>query len=359
LENYLANYRGSVILVSHDRVFLNHTVNRIIEIDEHTRNSVLFTGNYDAYTTEKARRVETWRTDYASQQDELKTLRRLLKSKTGTTTQKRNIRTKDGDRFIKHFKDQTADKTLSREASNLEERLRRIEADPIPQPPRPITLSADYDPATLRGHFPVTLSNLSLRYGERVILDNVSLSITAGERLAITGENGAGKSTLIKLIAGEISPDSGTVTIAPSVQSGYLPQVDELPEGDTLIAAYGNGLPGSYEDHKAALISSGFFTYEQLATPSSGASSGQRRKVQLARLIAQQANVLLLDEPTNHLSLDVVESIETALDNFIGTVIVVSHDRRFLERFGGKRLHLANGSLHEVAPDYASSSRPR
>ncbi|MEO1443645.1 MAG: ABC-F family ATP-binding cassette domain-containing protein, partial [Chloroflexota bacterium] len=280
LEDYLAAYQGSVLLVSHDRVFLNRTVNRIIEIDEHSRTAVLFSGNYEAYTAEKARRLAKWREDYAQQQDELKTLRRLLKRKTSTTTQKRNIRTKDGDKFIKHFKDQTADKTLAREAASLEERLSRIEADPIPQPPRSVALSPDYDPATLRGHFPVMLDHLSLRYGQHVILDNVSLSIGAGERLAIVGENGAGKSSLLKLIAGEIAPDSGSVTTAPSVRLGYLPQVDALPDGDTLIAAYGNGLPGGYEDHKAALISSGFFTYEQLNTPINGTSAGQRRKIQ-------------------------------------------------------------------------------
>lgn len=341
-----------MLVVSHDRVFLNRIANRIIEIDEHSRQAVVFTGNYDAYAAAKSLRMKQWREDYAQQQDEIKNLRRLLKSKTNTTSQKRNVRTNDGDKFIKHFKDQTADKTLSREAGQLEERLRRIEANPIPQPPRAITLSADYDPATLHGHFPITLSHVRLRYDARVILDDVSLNVEAGERIVITGVNGAGKSTLMKIIAGEAVADSGDVVIASSVRLGYLPQVDAVPMGDddTLIGLYGRGLSGGYEDHKADLIKSGFFTYEQLSIPARVASAGQRRKAQFALLIAQRANVLLLDEPTNYFSLDLVELIEQALADFDGTIIAISHDRYFLQRFRGRHLNLAAGVLRQSNP---------
>ena len=342
LEGYLADYRGAVLVVSHDRVFLNRTVTRIIEIDEHIREAVSYSGDYDAYATEKMQHVERWRADYAEQQDEIKQLRRALKGKQAHPN-KRNIQTSDGDKFIKHFKDQTADKSQARDVNALEERLRRIEADPIPQPPKPLDISPDLDPAELRGSFPVSLRGVQKRYGETVILRDVTVSVGAGERLTITGANGAGKSTLLRLIVGHEQPDAGEVTLASSARLGYLPQVDELPPGETLIEVYGYGLPGDYETHKADLISSGFFTYPQLSTPVSGMSAGQRRKVQLARLIAQRANVLLLDEPTNHLSLDVLEAFEKALDDFPGTVIAVSHDRRFLERFGGARLRLTAG----------------
>lgn len=339
LEDYLAAYRGAVMLVSHDRTFLNRTVNRIIEIDEHTRRATSYAGDYDAYAAEKARRLAQWRADYAAQQDEMHALRRLLKSKRGTSA-KRHVKTSDGDKFIKHFKDQTADKTLARDLRSAEERLRRLEADPVPRPPRLLTINPDFDPAELRGHFPLTVSRVSKAYAGRCVLADFSLTVGTGERVAVTGANGAGKSTLLRLIVGVEAPDAGTITLAPSVRLGYLPQTDDLPPGETLIDAYSAGLAGGYEDHKADLISSGFFTYPELRAPVSGMSAGQRRKVQLARLIAARANLLLLDEPTNHLSLDVVEAFEAALDDFTGTVIAVSHDRRFLARFGGRDVAL-------------------
>lgn len=339
LEDFIAAYRGAVLVVSHDRAFLNRTVTHVLEIDSHTHEAALFTGNYDAYAVEKARRMQQWRDDYARQQEEIKQLRGAIKARSGTPA-KRNIRASDGDKFIKHFKDQTADKSQARDVHNAEERLRRIEADPVPRPPKPLMLDTALHPATLRGHYPVTLAGVSKCYAGRQVLDGVSVTVGAGERIAITGANGAGKSTLLRIIAGESTADAGTVTIAPSVRLGYLPQTDTLPDGDTLMGAYSAGLDGTYEDHKANLIGSGFFTYPELNTPVAGMSAGQRRKVQLARLVAQQANVLLLDEPTNHLSFDIIEAFEAALDDFRGTVIAVSHDRRFLARFGGRVLHL-------------------
>jgi macrolide transport system ATP-binding/permease protein len=324
---------------------LNRTVDRILDIDEHTHEANLFTGNYDSYVVQKDQHLKKWRNQYDEQQVELKMLRHLLKSKATTTNQKRNIRSSDGDKFIKHFKDQTADKTLSRQVGNLEERLRQLENDRLLAPPKPLTINTELDPTMLAANFPITVSGIYKSFEGRVLLNNVSFSVGAGEQIAITGANGIGKSTLIKLIVGEIIPDAGNITIAPSVRLGYLPQSDNLPHGDTLIEAYSYGLDGNYEEHKASLVGSGLFYYEQLHTLISRASAGQRRKIQLARLIAQRPNVLILDEPTNYLSLDVLESFETAINDFTGTVIAISHDRRFLENYNGVSLTLENGQL--------------
>ncbi len=341
LEAYLADYRGGVLAVSHDRAFLKATVTRVVEIDAYTRTASSYLGDYDAYTVAKAGELDRWRRDYDEQQAEIKALQMTLKAARGDG-RARHIKVSDGDKFIKHFKGQTADKTQAREIGQVAERLDRIQADPIPKPPKPLVISPDLDPAALHGTIPVVVRDVVVRYGERAVLDGVSLTVGNGERVAITGPNGAGKSTLVKVIAGEIRPEAGGVTLAGSVRLGVLPQTKDLPPGDTLIAVYGHGLPGDYEEHKAALISSGLFRYPELSAPTSGMSAGQRRKVLLARLIAMGANVLLLDEPTNHLSLDVLEAFEAALADFPGAVVAVSHDRRFLARFDGREFRLGD-----------------
>lgn len=339
LEQTLMSYNGGLLVISHDRAFLNRTVNRILEIDEHTRSAKLYTGNYDAYAHTKRQQRQRWEQDYAAQQEEMHMLRRLIKGK-AQPTPKRNIKTSDPDKFIKHFKNATADKTHARDLNAAEEKLRRLEADAIPRPPKPLQISPELDPTELRGKFPVQVHEVCKAYGEQRVLAGISLTVGAGERWVITGENGSGKSTLLQLIAGEAQPDSGTVMLAPSVRLGYLPQVDTLPVGGTLIETYSAGLAGTYEEHKAALIGSGFFTYAELGTPAASLSAGQRRKVQLARLMAARANVLLLDEPTNHISFDVLEGFEAALQAFGGTVIAVSHDRRFLQALDWRELSL-------------------
>ncbi|MEO0564805.1 MAG: ATP-binding cassette domain-containing protein, partial [Chloroflexota bacterium] len=339
LEATLRAYSGAVLVVSHDRAFLNAFTTRIIEIDRHTRTATSHPGNYDAYAANKAAQAHKWREDYDRQQDEIKTLQSAIRSNRGLPT-KRNIKTSDGDKHIKHFKGQTADKTHTRDLNSLEDRLRRIQADPVPRPPRPLVISPEIDPAALHGDAPVVVQRVCVAYDAKPILRDVSFTLHARERLAITGENGAGKSTLLRVIVGEHQPDAGSVSLAKSVRLGYLPQTDTLSPDQSLIEAYGDGLPGDYEDHKAALIGEGWFTYPELDTRTGALSAGQRRKVQLARLAAMNANVLVLDEPTNHLSLDVLEAFEHALETFPGVVIAVSHDRHFLRRFGGERLTL-------------------
>ena len=347
LENFLMAYRGSLLVVSHDRVFLNRAVTRIIELEQHTRRAVSYPGNYEDYAVEKARRRAQWQQDYAAQQAERKRLQNLLKQQQNTPL-KRNIKTSDGDKFIKHFKDQTADKTQARNVNALQEQLHRLEADRLPTPPKDLHINPSLDADALHTRIPIELRNITKSYGDTPILHNLSLSVAADEKLSVTGPNGSGKSTLLKIILGLVQPDAGSVSLSAAVKPGYLPQIDRLFTAGTLIDVYGADLPGTYEDHKADLISSGLFTYPELSTPVSAASNGQRRKLQLARLIATQPNILLLDEPTNHLSLDVLEAFERALHAFPGAVIAISHDRRFLQHFSQRQLILRGGQLQTI-----------
>ncbi len=344
LEDYLRGYRGAMLIVSHDRQFLNRTVNAILEIEEHSRQAKHYAGDYDAYL--EARELERcrWQEDYERQQETIKTLRQEIK--TSARQVAHNRAPKDNDKFLKGFKQGRVAIAVARRVHSAEEQLERILADPIPKPPEDLCFAADFDPSTLKGHYPLAASGLSKAFGGRRILDDVTFAVNTRSRIALVGPNGAGKSTLLKLLAGLEAPDGGEVYINPQVRIGYLDQEQEtLIPDQTVFETYRAGLPAEDQPLISALIGSGLFRYEELGRKIRELSSGQKRKLQIARLIAERANCLLLDEPTNYVSFDILEALETALRAFPGPVIAVSHDRRFLGRFGAEIWELRGGKL--------------
>jgi len=334
LEEYVQGYHGGVLVVSHDRHFLNRTVDSIVEIEEHSRAAKFYSGNYDVYAQVKAQERARWIEEYQNQQEEIWELRRAIKSKARQVAHNRAPR--DGDKFLKAFKEGRVQDTIARNVRNAEERLRRIEEDPVPKPPQELTINSDFAPQDLPSHTPLVLSNVRKAYGDTVVLHAVDCALDADSRIVIVGPNGAGKSTLLKILAGIEQPDTGEVTAAPSVVIGHLDQEQEtLEEQGTLFEAYRAGRVGDPEEFKADLLRYGLFVYDDLRQPVATLSVGQKRKLQIARLIAQRANLLLLDEPTNHISLDVLEEFERALLAFPGPIVAISHDRRFIQRFAG------------------------
>jgi macrolide transport system ATP-binding/permease protein len=215
----------------------------------------------------------------------------------------------------------------------------------------------------------VQVNAVSKGFGPLTVLHEVTLSIREGDRLGLVGPNGAGKSTLLRLLAGQERPDEGTVSLAPSVVVGYLEQepgtrpddpADPADPAETLFEAYRRGLLGLEGALRADLVRHGFFRHQDLDRRVRDLSAGQRRKLQLARLVATGANLLLLDEPTNHLDFPTLEAFEEALQGFPGPVLAVSHDRRFIERFGGQAWELAEGHLVPLeAPDATPSGVAR
>ncbi|MEZ4619761.1 MAG: ABC-F type ribosomal protection protein [Caldilineaceae bacterium] len=352
LEGYLQSYNGSVLVVSHDRNFLNATVTTIVEIQEHNREAKVYSGNYDFYAEVKVQEREKWVESYWAQQEEIRELRKLMKSKARTNPFARAPR--DNDKFAYTFKGETLQKSLSRDIRSAEEKLRRIEEDPIPKPPSALTINPDFDPQVLTAKTPITVTNVSKAYGGQRVLDNVTCTVEATSRIVIIGPNGAGKSTLLKIMAGELAPDNGAVDVATSVVMGHLDQEQEtlVTEG-TLFDVYRNGRVGDPEEFKAELLGYGLFTWPDLGKSAAVLSVGQKRKLQIAGLIAQQANLLLLDEPTNHISLDVVEEFEKALLDFPGPVVAISHDRRFIERFANEIWEMRDGQLTRFMGDWA------
>jgi macrolide transport system ATP-binding/permease protein len=345
LESYLANFRGGLLAVSHDRHFLNQTVSSIIEIDEHSKESKFYSGSYSFYAEVKAQERAKWVESYWAQQEEIWELRKTIKTKARQVGHPSRA-PRDGDKFVVYFKSQRVDDAVARNVRSAEERLRRIEEDPIPKPPRPLEINPTFDPAAMVSRTPLSASNLHKRYGQQVVLGGVDLTIDAHSRVVIVGPNGAGKSTLLRMLAGEEMPDEGNVTRSASVILGYLDQEQQtLDAHATVYESFRGGRTGDYEEFKAELLGYGLFSYPELAKQVEALSVGQKRKLQIARLLAQRANLLLLDEPTNHISLDVLEQFEHALGEFAGPVVAVSHDRRFIQRFGREIWELDGGKL--------------
>ncbi len=351
LEDTLAAWRGALLVVSHDRAFLNRTVNVIVEIDEHTHAAVRYTGDYDAYLRAKAQARRRWEEDYARQQEEIRALRLEMNTTARSVGHNRPM---DGDKLLRFHKKTRVQITVARRMNSAEEKLRRIEENPVPEPPEPLRFDPDFDPQDLKSHWPLTASGLGRRFGARWVLRDVTFALGPRSRIVLTGPNGAGKSTLLRLLAGIDAPDEGSVTINPQVRVGYLDQGQPFAETDrSLLEVYRDGTPGEEQHAITDLLASGLFRYEELRQPVRELSSGQQRKLQIARLIAARANLLLLDEPTNTVSFDVLEALEDALRAFPGPVIAASHDRRFIERFGGEVWALDEGRL---APQTAEIS---
>jgi macrolide transport system ATP-binding/permease protein len=345
LEGYLAAYRGGILMVSHDRQFLNRIVNRICEIDEHEHQLKEYTGNYDAHVEVKAAERRKWEEEYERQQDEIRDLRKRIKE--AATHARRNYHTpRDNDRFIKHYYEQSVQRTQSRTTKTAEVQLARIQTDPIPKPPEILRVSSHFQGKAIESREVLRIQGVSKSWGERRVLDCVELTVTPDARIVLVGPNGAGKSTLLKLILGQERPDSGEIQIAPGARIGYLPQDPEgLDPAKTVLESYRYGQVGYEGEFVGRLLGYGLFRLEDMFKTVRQLSLGQQRKLEIACLMAQAPNVLLLDEPTNYISLDVLEAFEAAILNFPGPVLAISHDRWFIQRFGGIRWELDHGQL--------------
>ncbi len=345
LEDYLAEYRGGILVVSHDRQFLNRTVNRICEIDEHSRRLKEYTGNYDAYVEARVVERRKWEEEYARQQEEIGDLRKRVKE--AASHARRNYhKPRDNDRFAKHYFEQSVERTQSRTIRAAEVELARIEADPIPKPPEILRVNSHFQGVAIKSREVLRLRGVSKSWGQRPLLRAVELTLAPGARVVLVGPNGSGKSTLLKLIMGLEQPDGGEIRVAPGARIGYLPQdPEDLDPAKTVLETYRYGQVGYEGEFVGRLIGYGLFRLEDMQKRVRQLSLGQQRKLEIARLMARGPNILLLDEPTNYISLDVLEAFEAAILAFPGPVLAISHDRWFIQRFGGERWELDQGDL--------------
>jgi macrolide transport system ATP-binding/permease protein len=357
LEATLSRYAGALLMVSHDRQFLNKTVTGILDIDEHSHRAKHYTGDYDAYLAAKIHERAAWEDSYAAQQEELHDLQHALKTDAREVNAGKPTKKVAGDKFAKGFFKGRTEVAVSRRVENVRERIARIESEPIPKPPKPLAFAPSFDPSALESRAPLAVAGLSKGYGGRALFADVSFALTARARIALVGENGAGKSTLMRVLAGVEKPDSGSVSVHPRVLLGYLDQdAAALNPAQTVIEAFGEGLIGDEVTLINQVMMTGLFRYEEVRRTLGQLSSGQRRKLQIARLMATGANLLLLDEPTNHISLDVLEEFEDALLAFPGPIVAVSHDRRFIGRFAHEIWEVEEGALRKYAGGWVEYS---
>lgn len=346
LEDYLASYAGAALIISHDRQFLNRSVNRIFELAEYTHTLRRYEGDYDAYQRAKVAERVAWEESFAHEQDEIRNLRKRIRESARQVAHNRKPR--DGDKLAYKGKGEWVADAVSRNVRAAEEQLRRIEAKPIPKPPRMMHFQPKFQAEALRANAIVRMQHVSKRYGGRQVLRDVSLTLLPDARVALVGPNGAGKTTLLRILLGLEQPDSGSVRLAPGVRIGYLPQEPDVGSGEcTVFDAYRDGLAGFESNLVAGILGNGLFRLEDLTKTVAQLSPGQKRKLELARLLALGPNVLLLDEPSNYASLDVLEAFEAAVLAFPGPVLLISHDRWLLNRYGGDVWELDNGNLRE------------
>lgn len=253
---------------------------------------------------------------------------------------------RDNDKYARYFFAQRVDSTVSRNIRAAEEQLKRIEADPIPKPPELIRVNSHFQSEPMQSRVVVNAMHLTKCWGERCILQDATVILTQDARIVLIGPNGTGKTTLLKLLMGQEEPDSGDVQLAARARIGYLPQESvDLDPQKTALETYRYGQVGYEAEFVAKLIGYGLFRLEDMHKTVGQLSVGQKRKLEIARLMAQEPNVLFLDEPTNYISLNVLEAFEHAIVNFPGPVLAISHDRWFIQRFGGKVWELVDGRL--------------
>lgn len=335
LEDQLRAHRGTVVAVTHDRAFLERVTDTVLEVDRDLRTVSRYGDGWAGYRTAKAAARRRWAQEHQEWVDELARTEVLVEA----SRERLAATGKDpGQGFGKHRRSSEA--KLSGRVRAARQRLEELRASPVPAPPLPLRFHVKL---TVSEEQPAVLAELQdVTVGERLHVPE--LRIKAGERLLVSGANGAGKSTLLRVLAGELAPDSGDV-VRPE-RLGYLPQeLATTSDRRSLLAGFAAGRPGLPEEYEEELLGLGLFRAADLGVPVVSLSIGQRRRLELARLVSRPADLLVLDEPTNHVSLSLVEELEEALSEYPGAVVAVSHDRRFRSGFAGSALELASGRV--------------
>jgi ATP-binding cassette ChvD family protein len=306
LEKHLVDYPGNVILVTHDRYFLDNVVNWILELDR--GRYYIYEGNYSTYLEKKAKRLEQEEREEAGRQkaiaDELEWIRRSPKARQA----KSKARIKAFDQLVEAQENRTP--TKGEILIQVPERL---------------------------GGKVIEVKSLSKSYGDNLLFDDLSFSLPPGGIVGVIGPNGAGKTTLFKLITGQEQPDSGLVEVGPTVHLGYVDQSrDALDAKNNVWEEISDGLDmfkvGKYEFATRAYVGAFNFRGPDQQKKVGLLSGGERNRVHLAKMLKEGGNVLLLDEPTNDLDVETLRALEDALENFAGCAVVISHDRFFLDR---------------------------
>jgi len=328
LEEYLLHFKGTVLIISHDRYFLDRTVQRSIEINQ--GQAEFYSGNYSFYVQERQRRFEEKLKKYERDQAKIEQLTRAAEQM--------------------HLWAFMGMDKLHKRAFSMEKRIERLQQSEKPTEAK--KLSVKFKQREFSGDEVLVMDELSKSFGEKKLFSELSAVVAGGERIALIGDNGTGKSTLVKLIMGEEVPDTGYLYLGPSVRKAYLPQIvsfslDSRSAYDTMLYDC-RCQPQEARDRLAAFG----FRGEDVFTPVGALSGGEKSRLRLCMLMGGEINFLILDEPTNHLDIASREWIEDALSDYEETLLFVSHDRYFIEKFATRIWALSDGVITDFRGGY-------
>ncbi|MDF0495125.1 ABC-F family ATP-binding cassette domain-containing protein [Bradyrhizobium yuanmingense] len=325
LEKFLHDYEGTLLMTSHDREFINRVISKVIEIDSGSLTT--YTGDYEFYEQQRAQNEKQQQAQFERQQAMLA----------------KEIK------FIERFKARAS------HAAQVQSRVKKLDKIERVEPPRRRqTVAFDFPPAPRSGEDVVALKNVYKGYGSKRIYDGLDFMIRRKERWCVMGVNGAGKSTLLKLVAGASEPDEGTVALGGSVKMGYFAQhaMDLLDGERTVFQSLEDAFPTAGQGSLRALAGCFGFSGDDVEKRCRVLSGGEKARLVMAKMLFDPPNFLVLDEPTNHLDLATKEMLITALSDFEGTMLFVSHDRHFLATLSNRVLELTPDGIHQYGGGY-------
>lgn len=339
LERFLLSYSGALVIASHDRTLLDHTVSTILAFDPLTHRVQAYAGNYSAYRETRERELKKQWAAYKEQEAQIAQLKDEIHSLTGHA---RRI-----EHGTQHFHYRKIAKGLARRAVVQRRRLERLleSEDRVEKPKRMWKMKLAFDETPDSGRDVLLLNDLAMGYGDGPLFSGVNLTIRQGERVALLGVNGSGKTTLLRGIAGQIEPLAGQIRRGANVRLGYYSQEQEgLDEESNAFREIQRVAPMG-ETEARSFLHYFLFSDDDVFVPVSSLSFGERARLALAKLVASGCNMLLLDEPVNHLDIASREQFERGLAAFDGTVLVVVHDRYFIERFATGVWSIERGTI--------------